>query len=120
MSLLLFVLAAEFLQCIINKAHLQNLFSLPLPSRDGAGYPIIQYADDTVVIMKASQRELFTLKALLQSFSQSTGLSVNYAKSCLVKVSPGAAVKLLPCDHEVMGSGPGNSFLQKCREMPHT
>jgi hypothetical protein len=86
MSLLLFVLAAEFVQCIINKAHSQNLFGLPLPSRDGAGYPIIQYADDTVLIMKASQREQFTLKVLLQSISQSTGLSVNYAKSCLVKV----------------------------------
>ncbi|VAI19822.1 unnamed protein product [Triticum turgidum subsp. durum] len=24
--------------------------------------------------------------------------------------------KLLPCDHEVMGSSPGNSLLQKCRE----
>jgi hypothetical protein len=23
------------------------------------------------------------------------------------------AVKLLPCDHEVMGSSPGNSFLHK-------
>jgi hypothetical protein len=29
-------------------------------------------------------------------------------------------VKLLPCDHEVMGSSLGNSPLQKCREMLHT
>ena len=34
--------------------------------------------------MKASQRELFTLKGLLESFDQSTGLRVNYMKSCLV------------------------------------
>jgi hypothetical protein len=33
-----------------------------------------------------------------------------------VKGSPGAAVKLLPCDHEVMGSSSGNNLLQKCRE----
>jgi hypothetical protein len=26
-------------------------------------------------------------------------------------------VKLLPCDHELMDSSPGNSLLQKCREM---
>jgi hypothetical protein len=32
----------------------------------------------------------------------------------------GAAVKLLPCDHEVMGSSPGNSLLQKCWERLHT
>ncbi|XP_044364728.1 uncharacterized protein [Triticum aestivum] len=28
--------------------------------------------------------------------------------------------KLLPCDHEVMGSSPGNSLLQKCRERLRT
>jgi hypothetical protein len=33
-----------------------------------------------------------------------------------MKGSPGATAKLLPCDHEVMGSSPGNSLLQKCRE----
>jgi hypothetical protein len=26
-------------------------------------------------------------------------------------------VKLLPCDHEVMGLSPGNSLLKKCREI---
>jgi hypothetical protein len=25
-------------------------------------------------------------------------------------------VKLLPCDHEVMGSSPGNNLLYKCRK----
>jgi hypothetical protein len=25
-------------------------------------------------------------------------------------------VKLLPCDHEVMGLSPGNNLLQNCRE----
>jgi hypothetical protein len=34
----------------------------------------------------------------------------------LMKGSPGAVVKLLPFDHEVMGSSLGNNLLQKCRE----
>jgi hypothetical protein len=34
-----------------------------------------------------------------------------------LKGCPGAAVKLLPCDHEVIGSSPGN-LLQKCRKRP--
>jgi hypothetical protein len=31
-------------------------------------------------------------------------------------ICPGAALKLLPCDHEVMGSSLGNILLQKCRK----
>jgi hypothetical protein len=87
MSPLLFVLAAELLQCIINKAHQQGLFQIPIPSRDVAGFPIIQYADDTIMIMKASKRELLCLKDLLESYGQSTGLMINYAKSCLVPLN---------------------------------
>ena len=87
LSPLLFVLATDLLQCIINRGHRGGLFELPIPSYEMANYPIIQYADDTILIMKASQRELFTLKGLLESFSQSTGLRVNYRKSCLVPLN---------------------------------
>ena len=80
-------MAADLLQCVVNKAHNQGLFELPIPFHEGADYPVIQYADDTILIMKASQRELFTLKGLLESFSQSTGLRVNYGKSCLVPLN---------------------------------
>ena len=37
-----------------------------------------------------------------------------------LKGSLSAVVKLLPCDHEVTGSSPGNSLLQKCRERLRT
>ncbi|VAH33209.1 hypothetical protein VPH35_021920 [Triticum aestivum] len=37
-----------------------------------------------------------------------------------MKGSLGAVVKLPPCDHEVTGSSPGNSLLQKCRERLRT
>jgi hypothetical protein len=87
MSPLLFVLAAELLQCIINKAHQLQLLQMPIPSRDGSGFPIIQYADDTIIVMRASQMELLCLKAILESFAQSTGLRVNYAKSCMVPLN---------------------------------
>ena len=84
LSPLLFVLAADFLQCIINKAYVQGLFSLPIEADPSNKFPIIQYADDTIMIMKASQREIFCLKGLLQSFSESTGLKVNYGKSQMI------------------------------------
>jgi hypothetical protein len=54
------------------------------PSND---FPIIQYADDTILVMKASQRELFCLKGLLQSFTESTGLKVNYSKSQMIALN---------------------------------
>jgi hypothetical protein len=84
MSPLLFVLAAALLQCIINKACQQGLFQMPIPTPSSHGFPVIQYADDTIIIMKTSQKELLCLKAFLETFGQSTGLRVNYAKSELV------------------------------------
>jgi hypothetical protein len=87
LSPLLFVTAADLLQCIVNKAYHQGLFELPIPTYELDQFPIVQYADDTILIMRASQRELFTLKGLLESFSQSTGLRINYKKSCLVPLN---------------------------------
>jgi hypothetical protein len=37
-----------------------------------------------------------------------------------LKGSPSAAVKLLLCDHEVIGSSLGNNLLQKCKERLRT
>jgi hypothetical protein len=62
LSPLLFVLAADLLQCIVNKAHNQGLFSLPIEADPSNNFPIIQYADDTILIMKASRREIFLSK----------------------------------------------------------
>jgi hypothetical protein len=78
---------SDLLQSIVNGAFLQELLHLPIPARDGAGFPIVQNANDTILILKASQRELHCLKALLESFSSSTGLKINYAKSCLVPIN---------------------------------
>jgi hypothetical protein len=62
LSPLLFVLVADLLQCIINKAHSLNLLNLPILSRDGSGFLIIQYAYDTVVVLETSQHQLFFKK----------------------------------------------------------
>jgi hypothetical protein len=50
-------------------------------------FPVIQYADDTLVIMKADENQLFCLKALLHTFAESTGLKVNYAKSSMIPIN---------------------------------
>jgi hypothetical protein len=71
----------------VNKAHSQGIFTLPINADPTNNFPIIQYVDDTILIMTASQRELFCLKGLLQSFSDSTGLKVNYAKSQIIPLN---------------------------------
>jgi hypothetical protein len=66
LSPLLFVLAADLLQSIVNKAHEDGLLSLAIP-QPGQKFPTIQYSDDTLIILPAVQKELFCLKVLLQS-----------------------------------------------------
>lgn len=54
LSPLLFVLGAELLQRVVNKAFQMGLLSKPINENDGTGFPIIQYADDTLVLLMAS------------------------------------------------------------------
>jgi hypothetical protein len=64
LSPLLFVLAADLLQSIINDAKNNNL-NLPIPQRVGCDFPIVQYADDTLLVVEACPWQLQTLKELL-------------------------------------------------------
>ena len=83
---LLFVLAAELLQILVNRAASSNLLVPPL-SQPNEDFPIVQYADDTLLIMQADARQLLFLKALLASFAESTGLKVNYSKSQMLPIN---------------------------------
>lgn len=87
LSPLLFVLAADLLQSIINSAAHRGLLSHPLGNRFGGDYRIVQYFDDTFLFMKADARELFLLTGLLRSFADSTDLRINFAKSSLVPIN---------------------------------
>jgi hypothetical protein len=66
LSPLLFVSAAELLQCVINHAWQNGELSLPLDNSFGLDFPIIQYADDTLIILPACPDQLMTLKGLLE------------------------------------------------------
>lgn len=81
------MLAADLLQSILNKAREQGLFSSPIPLRHSSYYPVIQYADDTLIIMEACSKQLWALKTLLHTFGESTGLKVNYSKSMMVPIN---------------------------------
>jgi hypothetical protein len=50
-------------------------------------FPIVQYADDTLLIIQACSTQLAALEVLIETFSQAIGLRVNYAKSSLIPIN---------------------------------
>lgn len=87
LSPLLFVLGADLLQSILNNAKEQGQLQLPIQINHNQDFPIIQYADDTLIIMDGCPLQLLHLKYLLQSFATSTGLKVNFNKSMMVPIN---------------------------------
>lgn len=87
LSPLLFVPAADFLQVLINKAKNMGLLSLPIPMQSDTNFPIVQYADDTLIILEGDPRQFFFLKTVLHNFSESTGLKMNYSKSMMIPIN---------------------------------
>jgi hypothetical protein len=59
----LFVLSANSLQTLMNKAKYLNLLKLPISLECSTDFPIIQYADDILIIMEKCTRQLFFLRA---------------------------------------------------------
>ena len=85
-SPILFVAGADLLQSMVNQLASSDGLTppLPIPNTD---FPIVQYADDTLLILQACPMQLNALKDLLRVFSAATGLKVNYSKSCLMPVN---------------------------------
>jgi hypothetical protein len=73
LSPIIFVSVAELLQCMVNQLFHEGIFQVPLPIPN-TDFPIIQYADDTLVIIQACPIQLLALKELLEKFAQATGL----------------------------------------------
>lgn len=64
-----------------------GLLKLPIPMQSDSSFSIVQYADDTLIIMEGDPRQLFFLKTVLQNFTASTGLKVNYNKSMMLPIN---------------------------------
>ena len=77
----LFLLVADVLQALINHDG-----SISHPLEPDRSCPIIQYADDTLLLIPAELGAVQTLKSLLDQFSAATGLKINYHKSTLVSM----------------------------------
>jgi hypothetical protein len=80
-------LAANLLQSIVNDAAQASSLKHLLGDSCGRDYPIVQYADDTLLIMPTEETQLFHLQFLLLDFARSTGLKVNFSKSSIVPIN---------------------------------
>jgi hypothetical protein len=81
------MLAVDLLQSLINKAKDMRLLRLPISVGYISDFPIIQYADVTLMIMEACPQQLLVLKTILNTFANSTGLKVNYSKSSMIPIN---------------------------------
>ena len=50
-------------------------------------FPVVQYADDTIVIMPACPEQITVMKDILDTYAQSTGLHINYHKSVMIPIN---------------------------------
>ena len=87
LSPLIFVIAADLLQTMMNEAMHNNLLHSPLIHHSCPDYPIIQNADDTILVANADSRQLEHIKNLLLHYAAYTGLKVNYSKSTLIAIN---------------------------------
>uniref|UniRef100_A0A8I7B1C9 Reverse transcriptase domain-containing protein n=1 Tax=Hordeum vulgare subsp. vulgare TaxID=112509 RepID=A0A8I7B1C9_HORVV len=83
-SPLLFIIVADVLQRLIHEASSNGLLSHPIDSNIPC--PVLQYADDTLIILQADIEQLHTLKSILLQFSNATGLVINFHKSTFAPI----------------------------------
>jgi hypothetical protein len=80
------VSVSDLLQAMVNHLFHSGILQVPLPIPN-TDFPIVQYADDTLLILQACLAQLLALKKLIEDFAQATGLHVNCAKSSLYSVN---------------------------------
>jgi len=64
-----------------------GLLNLPIPMQTNTDFPIIQYADDTLIVLEGDTRQLMFLKSVINTFSEATGLKVNLKKSMMLPIN---------------------------------
>jgi len=76
-----------FLQSLINKGKDTGLLNSPIFLQATSDFPIIQYADETLINIEGDARQLFFLESVLNIFLESGGLQVNFIKSMMVPIN---------------------------------
>ncbi|XP_057803416.1 uncharacterized protein LOC131018725 [Salvia miltiorrhiza] len=82
----LFLIAAEGLHSLIERATEKSLFVPTQIGKEKLKISHLQYADDTIFVLDADYRNVPTVKNIISFFQFLSGLAVNYSKSSLVGV----------------------------------
>jgi hypothetical protein len=85
--------------CAFHKAWADG--SLLHPLSPDVPCPVLQYANDTLILCKASPRTAACLKQILEDFASATGLAINFRKSYFVPMH------ISPLDAAIMATSLG-------------
>lgn len=77
----------DLLQSVINDAASKDDSKHPLGDSFGGDYLVVQYVDDTLLIMLAGPNQLLKLKDNVHVLAISIGLKVNFNKCFLVSIN---------------------------------
>ncbi|KAK5834456.1 hypothetical protein PVK06_018334 [Gossypium arboreum] len=84
LSPFLFILVAEVLHLVLDSVVELGLIEGFKNIISGLDFSHLQFADDTILFLKADDIEVSNVKYILRCFKLFTGLSINFKKSCLV------------------------------------
>jgi len=77
----LFLLVADTLQGVIA-----GCAEIKHPTEDGLPCAVLQYVDDTLIVLQGNTTGVASLKTILDDFASFSGLHINYCKSTLVPI----------------------------------
>ena len=81
----LFIIVADVLQKLIRRASMNGELFHPVDAL--LPCPVLQYADDTLILTRGDVSSMHVLKNILDDFSLATGLTINYHKSTFVPMN---------------------------------
>jgi hypothetical protein len=85
LSPLLFVLGQSYCNILLMISKIKGCYTYLF--RFIKEFPVVQYAVDTILVLRADPSQLAVLKKALHDFSPSTGLAINFHKSCMLPIN---------------------------------
>jgi hypothetical protein len=81
LSPILFIIVVDMLAILIKEAKNEGQISRVIPNIIEDDIWILQYADDTILLMDHNLNQARNMKLLLSAFEQLSGLKINFHKS---------------------------------------